>query len=49
MNNLKEINVKNCTCYYFDDLQMKILILIIFHWIKKHMKMTWFMTVHTKF
>ena len=20
MNNLKEINIKNCTCYYFDDI-----------------------------
>ena len=20
MNNLKEINIKNCTCYYFDDM-----------------------------
>ena len=20
MNNLKEIDIKNCTCYYFDDI-----------------------------
>ena len=20
MNNLKEINIKNCSCFYFDDL-----------------------------
>ena len=27
---LKEINIKNCVCYYFDSNSLKILILIMF-------------------
>ena len=33
---LKEIYIKNRTCYYFDDIM--ILILVIFYWTKNHMK-----------
>ena len=37
-NELKEIDIKNSTCYYFDDIILIILILIIFYWMKNHMK-----------
>ena len=33
-NEFKEIDIKNRTCYYFDDIirfQIEILILVIFH------------------
>ena len=35
-NGLKEIDNKNRTCYYFDEITSMILILIIFYWTKKH-------------
>ena len=36
-NKLKEINIKNCTYYYFHDIiKLKILILVILYWIKNH-------------
>ena len=30
-DNLKAIDIKSCTCYYFNELQIEILILIIFY------------------
>ena len=52
-----EIN-DNRTCYYFDDiinindlyliLLLYIIYLIIFYWMKKHMKIFQFMMLHAK-
>ena len=46
---LKEIDITSCTCYYFNDIiKIENLILIIFYWMKNHAKIFWFMTFHTK-
>ena len=34
---LKKINIKNRTCYHFDDI-IEILIIVIFYWTKKYVK-----------
>ena len=44
---LKEIDIKNHTCYYFDDI-INILILIIFYWMKKRNEIFSFMMFHRK-
>ena len=33
---LKKSDIKNRTCYFFDDIKWKILILVIFYWIQNH-------------
>ena len=46
---LKEIDIKNCTCYYFDDIIMNRDIYSIDVLLdKKIMKILQFMTFHTK-
>ena len=47
---LKETDIKNCACYYFDDIIKKreILILLIFYYTKNCTKIFPFMTFHTK-
>ena len=37
---LKEIDIKNCRCYYFDDIMrlIEILILVIFYLTKNYIK-----------
>ena len=47
-NELKEIDIKNCTCYYFDDIitDRDIYSAILLH--KKIMKIFQFMTFSTK-
>ena len=36
---LKKVDIKNHTCYYFDDIiNIMILTLIIFYWMKNHTK-----------
>ena len=53
-NELKEIDIKNCTCYYFDDIIMGIdiyysdILLQEKLYISGGMKIFWFMTFHTK-
>ena len=44
MNNLKEINFKNCGCYYFDGI---IKVEDFDFDMKYHMKIFWFVTFHT--
>ena len=36
-NKLKETYIKNSTSYYFNDIILMTLILIIFYWTKYHM------------
>ena len=46
---LKKSIIKNVFVIIFTtDLKLKILILVIFYWIKSHMKMFWFMTFYKK-
>ena len=46
---LKEIDIKIVRVIISrTQLKLKILILIIFYWMKKHMKIFWFLTFHTK-
>ena len=33
----KKINIKNRTCYHFDDI-IEMLIIVIFYWTKKYVK-----------
>ena len=46
----KDIDIKNRTCYYFDDIiNGIILILVIFYQTKNYIKILQLMTFHTKF
>ena len=47
-NELKKVTIKNCTCYYFNDIIKIEGLSLIFYWMKNHMKIFWFMTFHTK-
>ena len=47
MNNLKEINTKNRTCYYFNDIiKIKDFDFNKFYLMKNHTKIFWFMAFH---
>ena len=43
---LKQVDIKNCTCYYFDDIFKDNMVL--FYYMKSYMKIFHFMTFHVK-
>ena len=44
---LKEIDIENCTCYYFEDtIKLEDFHFYDIYWVENHTKMFWFITFY---